>query len=315
MARQTKSLKKNNIVAIIVAFIVILSGIITISEKANIPFIPTWNEIFVKAHLANESVSNFDFKVTFLDVGQGDCEIIQSDGFVAMIDGGEAENADKIVKYLKNSNIEKLDYVFATHPHSDHIGAIPGVLEKIKCDNFVMSKMPDEIVPTTNVYKNLLTAVQKSGAKTHYSTLGEEIILGDCKLTVLGPVQQEKELNNTSLVILLNYENKKILFTGDMESDAELQMLDESTIDWNVDVLKAGHHGSRTATSQSLLDATTPKFAIVSCGARNTYGHPNDEFLKRAEDNNMTVYRTDLLGSITCRVEDNGLVFDFEKGA
>lgn len=315
MAGQTKNLKRNSIVAVIVAVIVILSGGITLGEKVDIPFLPTWDEIFTKAHLANGSANDSNFKVTFFDVGQGDCEIIQSGDFTAMIDGGEAENADKIVQFLKAEKIEKLDYIFATHPHSDHIGAIPGVLEKIKCDNFVMPKIPDKIVPTTRVYKNLLNAVQKSGAKAHYSKPGEEIMLGDSKITVIGPVQEESQLNNNSLVLLFNYGEKAFLFTGDMETDAEKQMLSKTTIDLNVDVLKAGHHGSRTASSQKLLDATTPQFAIASCGTENVYEHPHNEFLKLAEQNSMTVYRTDMLGSITCRVENNELLFDFEKGA
>lgn len=315
MAKPIKRLEKNKVIALSVAIVLLMSSFLIIAEKFNFSFVPTWNDIFIKAKLVNETNGNFDFKITFLDVGQGDCAIIQSKDFVAMIDGGEAENAEKIVAFLQKENVDVLNYVFATHPHSDHIGSIPQVLEKIKCENFVIPHLQNEIVPTTQVYANLLNSVKASGASAVYSKLGQEIIAGDCKITVIGPVQQENELNDTSLVLLVKYRNKSFLFTGDMEDNAEKHLLKKGEMDLNVDVLKAGHHGSKTSSSQELIDVTSPKYSVVSCGSNNIYDHPNSEFLERAERNSMIVYRTDMQGNVTCNVQDDEILFTFEKGA
>lgn len=306
---------KQILAALLAACIFLLSAVITTGEKKHSSLLPTWQELFESVGLREKKIENAQgLIVTFLDVGQGDSILLSCGDFHALIDGGEAENAQNTIAYLKRQQITQLDYIFATHPHSDHIGALAAILRAVPTLNVVMPKLSKSMTPSTNTYFHFLTAVSESGAKASYSRVGEKFSVGEGTLCVLGPVQDAKELNNNSLVMRLDYGNRSFLFTGDMEHGEEQDLLD-STSKLQADVLKTGHHGSKTASGNNFLDAVSPSYAVISCGMDNTYGHPEGEVLQRLFNHRVTVYRTDLAGTITCQTDGNELNFFFEKEA
>lgn len=312
--RKNASLKVNRIIlALLTAIVILCSAVISAGEYFDIPNIPTWNQLFEQAGLKKEPAGNYDgLTVTFLDVGQGDSILLSVGETHALIDGGEAENADKIVSYLQEKGITKLDYVFATHPHSDHIGSLARVMKTVPAKTVVTPKIPGALTPTTNVYRGFLSAVAETGAKGVYGDVGKAFQLGEGTLRILGPINTGKDLNNCSLVIRLDYGICSFLFTGDAEIAEEKDLL-ASTSNLDVDVLKAGHHGSETSSSDDFLSAVSPKYAVISCGEGNQYGHPDSSLIQRFFNHDVTYYRTDQRGNITCVSDGSSLNFSFEK--
>lgn len=184
----------------------------------------------------------------------------------------------------------------ATHPHSDHIGGMADVIESFSVGNVILSPATH----TTKTYTNMLTAIDQSGAKVTLGVAGTEIFSdGELSAVVIAPVTEDySDLNNSSVVIMLTYGEKKFLFTGDAEEDEERTI----TADVDCDVLKVGHHGSSTSTGSAFLTAASPEYAVISCGAGNSYGHPHTETINKLKKAEINIYRTDLQGDIvmTC---------------
>lgn len=234
-----------------------------------------------------------DIRVHFLDVGQGDSVFIELPNHKTMlIDAGEDEYADKIVTYIFSQGYDTLDYVVATHNHSDHIGGMPAVL-----NNFVVKNIYTTSDTTdSQTYNDFAAAVQRSGAILHMVSAGYIITdETDLLIEVVAPkVIDSDEPNNNSVVIKLTYGDNRFLFTGDAEKAEE----DDIWTNIKCDVLKIGHHGSSSSTSANFLKKTEPTYAVISCGLHNSYGHPTDSVLRRLTDRNIKTYRTDLQGTI-----------------
>ena len=234
-----------------------------------------------------------EMKVHFIDVDQGDSTFIElPNGEAMLIDAGEADQADKVVTYIYTQGYDTIDYVVATHAHSDHIGGLPVVLDSFNIGNFYMTSA----VATTSIYENMLNAVDESGAAVH-DVMAGDVIYNEANLLieVVAPKEIDyDEQNNNSVVIKLTYGDDKFLFTGDAEK------FEEDGIWTNIkcDVLKVGHHGSDGSSSSNFLKKVEPSYAVISCGLHNSYGHPTDDVLKRLDDRNIDVYRTDLQGTI-----------------
>ena len=214
-----------------------------------------------------------------------------------LIDAGERGNDQTILDYLKANSVEKLDYIVATHPHSDHIGSMPKVIEGIKVDNIIMPKLPNSLVPTTSIYQKLIKAIKASGAKVISAKVGDTYTLGDAKITIVGPVGTPEDLNNASVVMKVVYGKNSFLFTGDAEEKSEKKILANGA-DIKADVLKLGHHGSSTSTSEEFLKVVSPSLALISCGKDNDYGHPHKETIEKLEKYNIPYERTDIKGTI-----------------
>ncbi len=232
-------------------------------------------------------------RVYFLDVGQGDCTILTQGDSAMLIDAGENDKGTTVQSYLEYLGIDSLDYAVLTHPDSDHIGGADVVLYKFDCDTILM---PD-VRTDTRTYDDVIQAMNAKGETAVHPSPGDIYEFGDAAFTVLAPVQSYDDNNNNSIVLRLDYGDNSFLFTGDAESQAEADIL-ASGADVEADVLKVGHHGSSTSTSDEFLAAVSPEYAVISCGEGNSYGHPHAETLNKLRQNGITVYRTDEQGTI-----------------
>lgn len=231
--------------------------------------------------------------VHYIDVGQGDSELICCGGEYMLIDAGEPSASDTVVDYLNDHGIEKLEYVVCSHGHADHCGGLDAVVENFEVGTVFTSPYPGD----TSSYEIFSDAVEAKGLAMTVPELGESYTLGEAKLEFIGPLEEYDNLNDDSLVMRLEYGDTSFLFTGDMTSKAEQDLLEDGA-NVKCDVLKVGHHGSSGSSSYRFLYEAEPKIAVISCASGNSYGHPHEEALSRLNDCGAEIYRTDLDGSI-----------------
>lgn len=233
-----------------------------------------------------------------LDVGQGDSVlIITPNNKRILIDSGEEDYGDYVVEYLKSQGIKRIDWLVGTHPHTDHIGGIPTVMKHMEIGEFYMPSTPH----TSNVFEDLLRVVEEKNLKITVGKAGEVIDIGkDLSLNFLGPLKSYgDDLNNWSIILQLNYNEKSFIFMGDAEEQVELDLLNTyPSLQLESDFIKIGHHGSDTSTSQRFLKTIAPDVAVISVGEDNSYGHPHKSILQRIYNYKVKLYRTDLQGSI-----------------
>ena len=240
--------------------------------------------------------------VHYIDVGQADAILLECEGQFMLIDGGNKEDGQLVISYLQQQGVEELEAVICTHAHEDHVGGLPSVLAVFP----VKAVYAPTKTYSSKVFDSFLKYVDQQRLDVTIPAPGDKLTLGSVDMTIVGPVKSYAETNDTSIVILADYKETRFLFTGDMETPAENDMLDYwgSKIDWNVDVLKAGHHGSDTSSGYRFVYETDPEYAIVSVGTGNTYGHPSESILSRYGDAGIPLFRTDELGHVI--VTSNG---------
>lgn len=232
-------------------------------------------------------------KVHYIDVGQGDSEFLElPNGQTMLIDAGNPENGTQIVNYVKGLGHNKIDYLVATHPHSDHIGGMAEVVDSLDIGSVYMPKKSTN----TKTFEGLLSALQNKGLKINTAKVGVNIIkTGDLNIDILAPVNIDgNDLNQYSAVIKVTYGTTKFLFMGDAGQPSEEQI----SADVSADVLKVGHHGSKTASSQEFLNKVHPRYAVIEVGKGNSYGHPTAATLSKLQGVGATIYRTDNDGTI-----------------
>jgi len=247
--------------------------------------------------------------VHFIDVGQGDCELIEAQGHFLLIDGGERGCEEKVIKYLRRQGVEKLDYVVATHPHSDHMGGLAyGVLEEFPVGTVIAPRFSPENTPTTQTYEKFLdavTALTKSGTKAAYALPGNTYPLGEASFTILGPLAEDgRNYNNDSVIVRVESKNGAALFMGDAEKSVEAALVDTYGEALRADLLKAGHHGSKTSSNEEFLRAVQPGDVVITCGVGNSYGHPSPEVLARCKAMGIRAARTDIDGTIQLTIDN-----------
>lgn len=237
---------------------------------------------------------NGELSVHFIDVGQGDAALILSGGEAMLIDTGIYEGAQELIDYIHAQGVQKLTYAVATHPHSDHIGAMDEVITKFPIESFLKTEAVNDNKP----YRYMMEELADKKTNVINPQPGDSYQLGQAQFTVLAPLSMDygSNLNNSSIVIRLDYGDTSFLFTGDAEIEEELDLVENGIAP--ADVLKVGHHGSETSSSNTFLDAVRPACAVISCGKDNRYGHPDAEVLKRLEERNVEILRTDEKGSI-----------------
>lgn len=262
-----------------------------------------------------------DLEIHFIDVGQGDCSLIKWEGASMLIDCGEREQSETVLKYLKKQGVKKLDYIIATHPHSDHIGGMGEIISAMEVGKVIAPRISGDMTPTTKTYERFLQALKDKSLKLTAAKPGTEYRLGEAgedgksppKFEVLAPVEDYDDLNNYSVVIRLTYGSTSYLFTGDAEKQAELDIL-QSGAEVNSDVLKMGHHGSSTSSCGEFYEEVSPKICVIQCGEGNSYGHPHKETMETAEASGAKVYRNDTDGTVIVYSDGDEIFVKTEKG-
>lgn len=249
-----------------------------------------YNFYFDNSDAKNSTASEAAMNLTvhYLDIGQGDSIFLElPDSHTMLIDAADKNYGEGIVEYINNCGYSKIDYLIATHPHADHIGSMQYVVENMDIGSVYMPK----VSATTNTYENLLTAISDKGLKIKSATAGMSIIdENGLTIDVVAPLTiDEDNLNNCSIILKLTYKNNSFLFTG----DAEEEELETITADIYADVLKVGHHGSETSTTEEFLTLVNPSIAVISVGKDNEYDHPHKSTMTYLEDFGCEIYRTD----------------------
>ena len=230
-------------------------------------------------------------KISYLDVGQADSILIQTENENMLIDAGNNSDGEGIVKYLKEQDITKFKYVFGTHAHEDHIGGLDDIINNFQIEHFYM---PD-VITTTKTYEDILDALANKEVRYETPSIGDTLNLGEAIIKVIYVGNDDKNLNNTSIVLKIKYKNAEFLFTGDLEKGIEKELLDK---DIKADILKVGHHGSDSSSSKEFIGKVNPSISVISVGKNNKYNHPNNSTLDTLSKSNSKILRTDQLGTI-----------------
>ena len=258
-----------------------------------------------------ESDDVSDMYVHFIDVGQADSILVQSDGENMLIDGGNVKDSSLVVSYLKDCGVSTIDYMICSHAHEDHGGGLSGPVRVYDVKNVLAPKTGSD----AEFYQDFLGGVYARGLTIKTPEVGYSFKIGDATATVVGPVTEDTdEENNTSIVIKLVNGNNSFLFTGDAEIEEESDIV-ASGYDISADVLKVGHHGAKNSSSYSFLREVMPKYAVISVGKDNTYGHPTDAALSRLRDVGAQIYRTDLQGHVVAKSDGETITFTTKKNA
>ena len=240
----------------------------------------------------------------FLDVGQGDSTVIQSEGHTLVIDLGPSEAQPVLESTLSRLGVGTIDMLILSHPHADHDSNLGWLISNYKINELWMPEYSDD----EEDYGDLLRKATGNGTKISYPCVGDSIAIGDATVTILSaedPTSFPDDKNLWSLVTMVACGNTKILVMGDAEDINEFKMIDYG-LNLDADILRVGHHGSRTSTSGAFLDAVTPDVAVISCGINNSYGHPHQETLDALWERGIVTYRTDITGTIMVTIAAAG---------
>ena len=296
--RRNKKKQRLQIIRSVISLaIVILIGLLSFLFKP-------WENLEQSSDIGNKTESNpTDLQVHYIDVGQADCILIRvptENGTKNMlIDAGTSTGYPQktITDYLDNLGIETLTYMIVTHPHADHNAAAKKVIETYTVENLILPECETD----QKTWLNMLEKLDEMNFEYIPSKVGDTYQIGDASFEILGPVDMtnDKDPNDHSVVIRLDYGENSFLFTGDAEEASEKEMLQaQPASKFKCDVLKVGHHGSDSSTSEAFLAAANPSLAIIPCGEGNSHGHPTQKILDRLTQANIQILRTDLEGTI-----------------
>lgn len=280
--------KKTSPLTLLIIVIAIIYGLFSnnIDETYSKP-----NESNQTIPTSNLTDNDNTLKVYFLDVGQADSILIKNKNEYMLIDAGNNEDGSLLVDYFNSLNITEFKYLIGTHPHEDHIGGLDDIINNFKINKIYI---PDAFT-TTKTFETVLDAIENNNLTYHIPTINETFTLGDANLKVIYTGTDITDLNNTSIILKMTYNNISFLFTGDATSKTEKQILNK---DIKADILKVAHHGSKYSSTDDFLDKVNPSYAIISVGTNNSYNHPEEETLEKLNERNIETYRTDELGTI-----------------
>lgn len=269
--------------------IIIIAGVFYLFENYPTAF----KENTINQRVEEAPVTAEDrLEVTFINVGQADSILLENEGQYMLVDAGNNEDGPKLVTYLKGLGINQFNYVVGTHPHEDHIGGLDDIINNFNIKNFYMT----DVITTTKTFEDVLDALENKNIALTIPNKNDTFKLGDATIKVLYVgSEDEKDLNNTSIVLKATYQNVSFLLTGDASTKVEGN-LDRKDLESTV--LKVAHHGSSTATNEEFLNLVNPKYAVISVGKDNQYNHPHTSVLNTLANHNITTYRTDEDGTI-----------------
>lgn len=306
MAKRKK--KQNNSIVYLIAIIIlaILSAIgiefgtesqqtaaVNIVNPENIQNITIKTAKTINQEFVSDKTENL--KVYFFDVGQADSILIMNENQTMLIDAGNNEDGELIVQNLKTLGVTKIDYLIGTHAHEDHIGGLDDVIKKLDIGTIYMPK----VQTNTKTFEDVLDAVEQKNLKITTPNVDDSFSVGQANCTIIAVDNNAKELNLSSIVIKMEFDNLSYLFMGDAEVEVEEKLIANNSSDTlKANILKVGHHGSDTSSSENFLKAVAPEIAIISVGENNSYGHPNTEILERLNQIGSKTYRTDEEGNI-----------------
>lgn len=246
--------------------------------------------------------------VHFIDIGQGSATLVTCGDKTILIDTGEKDYSSILIRYINSCGVDKLDYVIASHPHSDHIGGMADVISSFSIGTFLMPELTERNIPDTRVYERMIDALVEKEVNSVYSEFGDKYTLCDgVTFEFFGPCEQTDDLNNMSAIVKLSVNGTDFMLLADAERQ-ELSSVYEAYpyADYKADVLAMGHHGSSTSIHTAFLKAVDADVAVISCGRNNSYGHPHKEALDYINNNKLTAYRTDLDGDIVFECDADG---------
>lgn len=272
--------------------------------------------LFETEEPVSENVSgSAEAQVYFIDVGQGDSELIRlkDSGIDILIDAGTRSTKQELADYLKELGVDDIDILIGTHPHEDHIGGMAKIIEEFPIGTLYLPETSDEMTPTTKTYESLLDAAENKNVTVRTASAGDVLLeQGNTSFKVLSPSHTDYDnLNDYSIVTRLKVGDTAFLFQGDAETPVEEEILD-SGADVSCDVIKLGHHGSSTSSSRAYLEAANPSAAVISCGVGNEYGHPHRETMDLLEKLSITPYRTDTQKTLLAETDGKTIVWQTE---
>ncbi|MBQ2902497.1 MAG: MBL fold metallo-hydrolase [Agathobacter sp.] len=240
-------------------------------------------------------------QVHFLDVGQGLSILVELGDEVLIYDGGGRDTSSFVVAYLQEQGITEIDYLISSHYDADHVSGLIGCLYAFDVKNVIGS----DYVHDSKLYTSFQNAVAKEGETVRHPSVGTKYPFGEAVITILAPAEIMDDSNANSVAIKLSYGESDFIFTGDADYYSESAMI-ASGMDLDCEVLSVGHHGSSDSTSEAFLEATSPEYAVISCGKDNDYGHPHKEVVELLNEYQVEILRNDELGTII--METDGAV-------
>ncbi|MDV3429520.1 MAG: MBL fold metallo-hydrolase [Bacillota bacterium] len=264
-----------------------------------------------KGTASSNEKSSGTLQVHYIDVGQADSILILQGTHAMLIDAGNNDDYELVYKYLNKQGIKNLEYIVGTHPHEDHIGGLDYII-----DNFNIGKviLPKNAKSNTKTYTDVLKAVSNKGLKAINPLPGTSFNLGEAVCSILAPNSGSYEdFNNYSVVIKVKFGDNSFLFEGDAEALSEMEMVKKG-YNLKADVIKVGHHGSSSSTCAKFLAKVQPKYAVISVGKDNSYGHPQKGTMDRLKNGKIEVYRTDECGTIVALSDGKNITFNVKPG-
>lgn len=259
----------------------------------------------------NNATVTGELKVHFIDVGQADSILLQQDSNFMLVDAGNNGDAQMVKNYLTNQGVKELQYFIGTHKDEDHIGSADYIINSFEVGKVYFPKQ----TATTKTFKDFVIAVKNKKLLLTVPKVGEEFKLGGATITVLAPKSSSYEdSNDYSIVVKVGFGSTSFLLAGDAEAVSEKEMV-ASGRDLSATVLKVGHHGSRSSTSQAFLNNVNPKFAVIPVGIDNKYGHPAQETMDRLKNKGVKVFRTDEQGTIIVTSNGKDVAFNVKPGS
>lgn len=246
--------------------------------------------------------------VHFIDVGQGLSILVQSGGQNLLYDGGDQEHADDVVSYLQQQNVQNIDYMISSHYDEDHVSGLIDCMNTFPVSNVIGA----DYAQNSDVFTVFMDTAAAKGLDVRYPFVGDSYSFGTGSFTILAPDGiNAADSNNNSVVIKLENGSTSFIFTGDAEEKSEQDMI-KPDVNLDCDVLCVGHHGSSSSTSWDFLEATTPSYAVISCGIDNQYNHPSAETMGKLSDMGIPVFRTDKQGTVIAQSDGTSIIWNVE---